>query len=442
MIDYRALYEQQRLENEVKQRRITELEAKQKILERSFRKIFKLREELRFLQEEAETKNQEIQQKVRDIPNPPEVEHESCEDACLEIVDAIPEPPRINFIREIDPKTDLPPPALPQVVYNWDSRSLSSSNYRFLTRSRFYSPQVDELKLNFQFRVNSCRLPDKIQVEIKDDTGRIVFQKRQNIYYIKLQERISVLDPGSDYTLEVKTVKDKTEATETLTIHNKHFQKPIPKTKPPALRPKPCSTVDLSLAKAFQGLIEEVQYLEEAVPIEVELVPEVKALTPKRVKGFGRAARNSCVVLKRPQPGVLKRQGPIPVVKYIWQRGFRKGKEGVYTKVPILRVSAEFPESKDILPCELDYLIEDERLQKFARILHRRSTCEFQLDDSRDYILEMKNSNRFPEYESFFMPLKFKVKGKTGISDSEEWCEVSFGPEMSSTGPECTTWSL
>ncbi len=33
---------------------------------------------------------------------------------------------------------------------------------------------------------------------------RVIFKKRQNIYYVKLQERISVLDSGEDYNLEIK----------------------------------------------------------------------------------------------------------------------------------------------------------------------------------------------------------------------------------------------
>ncbi len=33
---------------------------------------------------------------------------------------------------------------------------------------------------------------------------RVVFKKRQNIYYVKLQERISVLDSKEDYKLEIR----------------------------------------------------------------------------------------------------------------------------------------------------------------------------------------------------------------------------------------------
>ena len=63
--------------------------------------------------------------------------------------------------------------------------------------------KVDELKMILTFDLpkstergpaSSVLLPDKVQLEIRDGGGRIVFKKRQNVYYVKLQERISALD--------------------------------------------------------------------------------------------------------------------------------------------------------------------------------------------------------------------------------------------------------
>ena len=66
---------------------------------------------------------------------------------------------------------------------------------------------MDELKMILTFDLpksappnggnatsSSALLPDKVQLEIRDGGGRIVFKKRQNVYYVKLQERISALD--------------------------------------------------------------------------------------------------------------------------------------------------------------------------------------------------------------------------------------------------------
>ena len=46
----------------------------------------------------------------------------------------------------------------------------------------------DELKLTLKFdNCPSSNLPTKLQLEIKDSSGNVVFRKRQNIYYVKLQ---------------------------------------------------------------------------------------------------------------------------------------------------------------------------------------------------------------------------------------------------------------
>jgi hypothetical protein len=46
----------------------------------------------------------------------------------------------------------------------------------------------DELKLTLKFdNCPSRNLPTKLQLEIRDSDGNVVFRKRQNIYYVKLQ---------------------------------------------------------------------------------------------------------------------------------------------------------------------------------------------------------------------------------------------------------------
>lgn len=43
------------------------------------------------------------------------------------------------------------------------------------------------MKLCLQFDVRSKDLPTKVQLEIKDKQGKVVFKKRQNIYYVKVR---------------------------------------------------------------------------------------------------------------------------------------------------------------------------------------------------------------------------------------------------------------
>ena len=54
--------------------------------------------------------------------------------------------------------------------------------------------------------------------------GNVVYQKRQNIYYVKLQEKLSTLDSGQDYVMTVTSIsgRDKTKS-DKVTIHHKNY---------------------------------------------------------------------------------------------------------------------------------------------------------------------------------------------------------------------------
>ena len=67
---------------------------------------------------------------------------------------------------------------IPAVQYEWGDAFTSSTpigRYSCSTISRGQS-RLDELKLNLVFDVNSMQLPTKLQLEIKDKSGRIVFR--------------------------------------------------------------------------------------------------------------------------------------------------------------------------------------------------------------------------------------------------------------------------
>jgi hypothetical protein len=74
--------------------------------------------------------------------------------------------------------------------------------------------------------VNSQQLPTKLQLEIRDRTGRVVFRKRQDLYYVKVQERLSTLDAEDDYMMTVTTICGPATATEQVPIHNKYYRAP------------------------------------------------------------------------------------------------------------------------------------------------------------------------------------------------------------------------
>ena len=76
--------------------------------------------------------------------------------------------------------------------------------------------------MTLKFENAGKKLPPKLQLEVCDpDTGKVVFQKRQNIYYIKLQEKLASLDCDKNYVLKVTSIKDNVTADEKVMIHKK-----------------------------------------------------------------------------------------------------------------------------------------------------------------------------------------------------------------------------
>ena len=51
----------------------------------------------------------------------------------------------------------------------------------------------------------------------------IVFRKRQNVYYVKVQERLSSLDAEEDYMMTVTSICGPKQASEEVPIHSKYF---------------------------------------------------------------------------------------------------------------------------------------------------------------------------------------------------------------------------
>ena len=94
------------------------------------------------------------------------------------------------------------------------------NKYRTITGSN--AKKDEELNLTLKFENAGKKLPPKLQLEVCDpDTGKVVFQKRQNIYYIKLQEKLASLDCDKNYVLKVTSIKDNITADEKVMIHKK-----------------------------------------------------------------------------------------------------------------------------------------------------------------------------------------------------------------------------
>ena len=58
-------------------------------------------------------------------------------------------------------------------------------------------------------------------LELCDQSGNVVFKKRQNIYYVKLQEKLCTLDCDNDYILKITSIQDDIKTDEEVIIQNK-----------------------------------------------------------------------------------------------------------------------------------------------------------------------------------------------------------------------------
>ena len=94
----------------------------------------------------------------------------------------------------------------------------------YLNNSRYGNSNIrpnEELKLTLKFETMSSDLPAKLHLELCDQSGNVVFKKRQNIYYVKLQEKLVTLDSDNDYILKITSIQDDIKTDEEVVIQNK-----------------------------------------------------------------------------------------------------------------------------------------------------------------------------------------------------------------------------
>ena len=225
-------------------RKITELEAKQRVFECTFRNLTQMKSELNFLTREAEARDEQIQNflsafipEFRSNPrHKVEPKYEISKRWDEKILNGPSTPPASPGLdpslnlkiehRDADGKS-LP---LPIISYAWKEPQLKGTSMPvYLPRSGYtlssgVFQREDELHLTMKFENESSKdLPSKIQLEIRDKSGNIVYSKRQNIYYVKLQEKLSTLDSGKDYVMTVTSISGQLKSSEEVAIHNKHF---------------------------------------------------------------------------------------------------------------------------------------------------------------------------------------------------------------------------
>jgi len=305
------------------------------------------------------------------------------------------------------PKTPSPPP-LPTVSYEWDqtctTNPLQSGSYSFSSR---LPSRLDELRLNLRYDVTSTLLPTKLHLEIKNKEGRVVFRKRQNLYYVKVQERLSTLDAAEDYIMTVTSISGNRKASEDVKIHNRNHSSPevdeersysrsfvtpgYEVTQSVTLPFSNCrSPSDSSLTSGFdersidsvmdgtiksteepfedsprgatetpvpdlehvdqEEMMSEQSITSDPEPEEEKIEPVVE---PTQVV-VGEDKEKEAEVKRSINPFTLIKLPIIPRVRCKWQFGFRRAAGSTYQKVPILKMELVYVESPALLPTSLN----------------------------------------------------------------------------------------
>jgi len=423
-IDYKSLFEKERQEKQIVSQKVEELVGRQQLLEQSLSKFLDLRKELKDLNTQAEEADSLIDSIIKEAvpdfggkrrkksPEEDDSYNESRNRLKLfrggrmelgqplsptPVRNTSSPPPLGSPIYRANPAIadpDLPctpsPPPLPRVSYEWDECSTTPSPHsttRFSYSSRIPS-RLDELKLNLRYDVSSSLLPTKLELEVKNKEGKVVFRKRQNLYYVKVQERLSTLDAGEDYIMTVTSISGNRKASEDVTIHNKNYvddsysrsyttpgyevtdSVTLPFTETcrspsnssmtsgfdeksiDSIFDAPLRNIEATYEEVYRAAtetpvpdLEEVEMKEEtevasdSEPQEEEMPMETEIKTPvEEIK------RNPFTLLKKPI---------VPELKYRWQHGFRRTQGSGYSKVPILKVQFRYCESPALLPATL-----------------------------------------------------------------------------------------
>jgi len=415
-IDYKTLFEREKQEREMYEKKLEDMEQQQKVLENNLKKFLDLKKEFSYLQHQAEESDRVVNDFIKAVV--PSFSTLSRQKKASEFSDA--QETLEDFSSFQDDSSEGISLPMPNVQYEWDDAFTSPAapvgRYSCSTITRG-SSRLDELKLNLVFDVNSKQLPTKLHLEIKDKNGRVVFKKRQNLYYVKVQERVSTLDAADDYVMTVTTICGPSKTSEDVTIHNKYYvaqdeTEPVSMTESctiPMLEsvdmcrsPSEVSVTsgfdERSIDSIFDTPIRQIEAtydevcreisetplpdLEEIV--EVDFAPALvnTELVPPLIKN---PVEPEVVVVEKKNPFHLVKKPIVPEVVYKWQRGFRRDNSGRYCKVTILKIQFKYEESQKLLPSSLIVTNQSckgaEEREKTVIVSDNSAVVEFLIED-------------------------------------------------------------
>jgi len=400
-LDYKTLFERERQEREMYEKKLQDMENQQKVLENNLKKFLDLKRELSFLQHEAEESDRVVNDFIKAVvPNFSTLSRANKSSVSGEVGDTLED---LSSFQDESQYTGQTLP-IPSVQYEWGDAFTSSSpvgRYSCSTISRGQS-RLDELKLNLVFDVNSRQLPTKLQLEIKDKAGRVVFRKRQDLYYVKVQERVSTLDAADDYIMTVTTISGPSKTSEDVRIHNKYYQEEVeesPSCSLPLLdtcrSPSPASNTsgfdERSIDSIFSSPLRQIEAVYDEVCREVSETPlpdleEIVSLDLAPASVPAPAPAPISVLEKKTAAFLLVKKPIVPEVVFKWQRGFRRDNTGRYSKVTILKLQFKYEESQKLLPTNLRVSpvsgeTEEEDFVKTVSVTDNAATLEFLIED-------------------------------------------------------------
>lgn len=434
---YKLLFEEQQEANLKCQQKILELEAKQRLIECSFRNLRQLRQELASVDKEAQFNNQQIHQFLSSfLPDYKLQQVNKTSDANNNSLKPVKPPPPVLDIQQqtaengvVEDEEDQLVP-LPNVSYEWTgSKPVYGRIPSHLPRCGYYpvsgrssyglnSSSLEELKLDLKFETSSYDLPAKVQLEILDNDGRTVFQKRQNVYYIRLQEKLATLDGEKDYVLKITAIQGDCKSDEQVTIHNKnHCDGRKQVAQPVAKRSKPQNVINQ--AHQDTAVATHMHSCHELAPDELNVSTANVSCEANRLSCAAVSKKPVVLVnqedvnnksLISPEPendaestASVTRQERIMVPKPVlpellrsrWHRGFRHNL-GRYQRVLVLKIEMDFDSDLQDLLCprqlqvQLDYDVVATNTGKKsqavvcktdARISQQKCRCELVLFD-------------------------------------------------------------
>jgi len=418
-VNYKELYEKEKKEKEICESKLKDLEQHFQV---SLQRFLELKKILDGFQEEIEITDESINSFLQSIiPDFPSWENEGDVQECQNNTNVFKqEVQEESCLQEIEDKKISGRTLLPRVDYEWIEVAQSKPPLYVKHLKRFTNAsnsRTEKLKLNLIFEGDSHELPTKLHIEIKDSKGRVVFRKRQNVYYVKLQEDISTLNSEEDYFMTISSIYGtETEILE-MTIHHRGYdqeraESSLLNIRSPSEVSQTSGFDERSLESALQSpRIKEASLELDSFVITDTPLPDLEEITGNKLEKNTEDAtdneedidddfkNNEVSESSRKNSFLLVKRLILPEVMYKWHRGFRRDINGRYIKVTVLKLQIKYEDCGGVMPWELHiYFLtaegEESENYKVVPISDNIATVEFTVNNEEKILMKMYSKEK------------------------------------------------